>query len=60
LFTGSDSTTKIVGHMAIITNVTKQPIEFIHSSSGKNKGVMVSNLANYYKSRFVKVIRIIE
>jgi cell wall-associated NlpC family hydrolase len=58
LFTGTDSTMKIVGHMGIITNTQKQPIEFIHSSSGKNKGVIVSSLANYYKSRFVKIIRV--
>jgi len=31
---------------------------FIHSSSGKANGVTITPLNDYYKGRFVKVIRI--
>lgn len=56
-FTGTDSTIKIVGHMGIILSNDKG-LCFIHSTSGKAKGVTVSQVNNYYKSRFVKVIRV--
>lgn len=58
LFTGTDSTIKIVGHMGIILSNDKGGLCFIHSTSGKAKGVTVSQVNNYYKSRFVKVIRV--
>lgn len=58
LFTGTDSTNKSVGHMGIIVSNQKDSIQFIHSSSGKANGVVISPLATYYKSRFVKVIRV--
>jgi cell wall-associated NlpC family hydrolase len=57
LFTGTDSTKRIVGHMGIITSQTKGH-EFIHSTSGKAYGVTVTPLNKYYQGRFVKVIRI--
>ncbi len=58
LFTGTDSTENIVGHMGIIiANDTIQTL-FIHSTSGKANGVTITPLNDYYKSRFVKVIRI--
>ena len=60
LFTGTDSTSRVVGHIGIVTeNPAGQQLEFIHSSSGKANGVTVSNLEGYYSSRFVKVIRIL-
>ena len=59
LFTGSDNTSGIVGHMGIITSVGEN-IQFIHSSSGKNVGVIINNFSGYYKTHFVKVIRILE
>lgn len=58
LFTGTDSTNKSVGHMGIIISNKKDSIQFIHSSSGKANGVVISPLANYYRSRFLKVIRV--
>ena len=58
LFTGTDSTEKFVGHMGIIVSNAGGEIEFIHSSSGKAHGVTITPLNPYYKSRFVKVIRI--
>ncbi len=57
LFTGTDSTRRVVGHMGIITS-TDNGHEFIHSTSGKAYGVTVTPLNKYYQGRFVKVIRI--
>ena len=57
LFTGTDSTKRVVGHMGIITSA-KNGAEFIHSTSGKAYGVTVTPLNKYYQGRFVKVIRI--
>lgn len=58
LFTGTDSTIRIVGHMGIVESVENGVLKFIHSTSGKAKGVVITEFGNYYKSRFVKVIRI--
>ena len=59
LFTGSDNASGIVGHMGIITSVG-ETVQFIHSASGKNVGVIINNVSGYYKTHFVKVIRILE
>ncbi|MBD0331534.1 MAG: C40 family peptidase [Chitinophagaceae bacterium] len=57
LFTGTDSTERFVGHMGLIISNTDS-LRFIHSSSGKANGVTITPLNKYYRSRFVKVIRI--
>jgi cell wall-associated NlpC family hydrolase len=57
LFTGTDPSTRRVGHMGIVTTAGDGPLEFVHSTSGKAKGVTVSALEGYYETRFVKVIR---
>ncbi|MFN0083599.1 MAG: C40 family peptidase, partial [Ferruginibacter sp.] len=59
LFTGSDNSAGIVGHMGIITKGGEVP-QFIHSASGKNIGVIINNFSGYYRTHFVKVIRILE
>jgi cell wall-associated NlpC family hydrolase len=59
LFTGTDSLIKEVGHMGIITDNKEGELEFIHSTSGKQKAVVITPFEEYYKSRFVKVIRVI-
>ena len=59
LFTGSNNASGIVGHMGIITSAGNTP-QFIHSASGNKVGVILSNLTGYYKTHFVKVIRILE
>ncbi len=56
LFTGTDSSIRIVGHMGIVIQNT-DTLKFIHSSSGKQYGVTVTPLSSYYMGRFVKVIR---
>ena len=57
LFTGTDSSIRIVGHMGIVTE-NVDTLRFIHSTSGKQYGVTVTPLNNYYLGRFEKVIRI--
>lgn len=57
LFTGTDSTKRVVGHMGIITSIDNGA-EFIHSTSGKAYGVTKTPFNEYYQGRFVKVIRI--
>ncbi|MEO7983023.1 MAG: C40 family peptidase, partial [Bacteroidota bacterium] len=58
LFTGTDSTVRVVGHMGIIENVQEGQLHFIHSSSGKALGVVITSFERYYQSRFVKIIRV--
>ena len=58
LFTGTDSTNRLVGHIGIITSFENGEYHFIHSTSGKAMGVTISALSKYYSFRFVKVIRI--
>ena len=49
LFTGTDTTERIVGHMGIIVSNDNGKVSFVHSSSGKANGVTVTPLENYYK-----------
>jgi len=58
LFTGTDSTEKFVGHMGLIVSNQNKQLEFIHSTSGKKHGVTITPFNEYYKSRFVKTVRI--
>ena len=58
LFRGTDSTERFVGHMGIIISNDNGYIQFIHSTSGKAYGVVITPLNDYYKGRFVKVVRI--
>jgi cell wall-associated NlpC family hydrolase len=58
LFTGTDSTERFVGHMGLVTANNGTELQFIHSTSGKAYGVTVTPLNDYYRSRFVKTIRI--
>ncbi len=58
LFTGTDSTERIVGHMGIIISTDNNSYEFIHSTSGKKYGVTITPLNQYYMGRFMKVIRV--
>jgi cell wall-associated NlpC family hydrolase len=58
LFTGTDSTLHVVGHMGIVVSNLNNQLYFIHSSSGKANGVTITPLNDYYKGRFVKVVRV--
>ena len=58
LFTGTDSTEKVIGHMGIIVSNDNNGLEFIHSTSGKAYGVVITTFNKYYQGRFVKIIRV--
>lgn len=58
LFTGTDSSIRVVGHMGIIEARRNDSLFFIHSSSGKANGVVTTPMNKYYQGRFVKVIRV--
>lgn len=58
LFTGTDSTIRVVGHMGIILSNPGDSVKFIHATSGRKYGVVISPLNAGYAKRFVKVIRI--
>jgi cell wall-associated NlpC family hydrolase len=58
LFTGTDSTELHVGHLGIVVSNNNGNIEFIHSTSGKQYGVTITSLSNYYISRYVRTARI--
>lgn len=58
LFTGSDNSSGVVGHMGFITENKNGKVFFIHSASGKNIGVIINELRGYYVDHFVKVISI--
>ncbi|MEO7444165.1 MAG: C40 family peptidase [Ferruginibacter sp.] len=58
LFTGSDPSSGVVGHMGLITENHNGIIRFIHAASGEGAGVIISPMSTYYVQRFVKVIRV--
>ena len=58
LFTGTDSTIRVVGHMGIVEKHENGELHFIHSTSGKAYGVTITMLNGYYMGRFVKTIRV--
>lgn len=57
LFTGTDSTIRVVGHMGIVIE-NADTLRFIHATSGRQYSVAITPLSNYYMGRFVKVIDI--
>jgi cell wall-associated NlpC family hydrolase len=58
LFTGTDSTEQFAGHIGIIVSSYNGQSSFIHSTSGKQHGVTITPFNDYYKSRYLKTIRI--
>jgi lipoprotein Spr len=58
LFTGTDSTNRVVGHMGIIVANSGKTVVFLHSTSGKAYGVTETPLNKYYRGRYMKTIRI--
>jgi len=59
LFTGTNPLERHVGHMGLVVSNDNE-LKFIHSTSGKAMGVTITPLSDYYKSRFVKTIRIFQ
>ena len=61
VFTGTNASDKIGGHVGIVLENKNGNIEFIHGSSGKANGVTISSLSDgYYTKRFLKVVRVIK
>lgn len=58
LFTGTDSTIRVVGHMGILKVDPGRGINFLHSTSGKDDGVTETPLNAYYQGRYMHTIRI--
>lgn len=60
IFTGSNASKRVGGHVGIILENKNDEISFIHSSSGKSNGVIISKLSDgYYSQRFLKIVRIV-
>ena len=61
IFTGTNSKSRTAGHVGIIYSKDEDGnIKFIHSSSGKAKGVTITNLDGIYKHRFLKAVTVLE
>lgn len=59
IFTGTNPKVRRVGHVGIVYAVGEEGVQFIHASSGKAHGVTITELNDYYKSRFMKIVRIL-
>ena len=59
VFTGSNARKRVVGHVGIIAEIEKGTIHFIHSSSGKARGVTISTLDKHYRSRLLRTVSIL-
>jgi lipoprotein Spr len=62
VFTGTNAKKRGPGHVGIVISCVNGTPTFIHSSSGKKKGVIISdfNESPYYKNRFIKIVRVAE
>lgn len=61
VFTGSNARVRRPGHVGIVYSKDADGnIRFIHSSSGKAKGVTITDLEGYYKNRFLKAVTVME
>lgn len=60
VFTGTNARYRGAGHVGIVVSNNNGVPVFIHSSSGKKKGVIISDFLEspYYKKRFIKVVRV--
>jgi lipoprotein Spr len=59
-FTGTNSESRKVGHVGIIISDKGEPVEFIHSSSGKKNSVVITPLSSaHYQKRFIRVVRVL-
>jgi lipoprotein Spr len=61
LFTGTKShNPHSIGHVAIVYSQEGSILRFIHSTSGKEYGVTISEMDNTYQRRFVKAVRLLK
>ncbi len=59
LFSKTDSVKKVVSNLGIIVSGKGQPIEFIHCTSGKVKGVTITKMNSYYQKRIIGFRKVI-
>ena len=59
IFTGSNSKVRRIGHVGIVYSIDEDGIKFIHASSGKARGVTITELNGHYRNRFMKIVSII-
>jgi len=59
IFTGTNPRVRKIGHVGIIYSINGNEIKFIHSTSGKAHGVTITQMDDYYRSRFIKAVSII-
>ncbi len=61
LFAGSNAEKRPVGHAGIVVSDKDEPLKFIHSATSNKRGIIITafDAFEYYKSRFVKVIRVL-
>jgi lipoprotein Spr len=61
LFSGRNKETRPIGHAGIVISDIHQPLKFIHSATSNNRGIVITayDAMDYYKNRFVKVIRVL-
>ncbi len=60
LFTGSNASSKVTGHLGIVTEIRQGKIFFVHSATSNQRGIMTSALDEaYFKTRFLKAIRVL-
>jgi len=61
MFTGTKSHhPHSIGHVGIVCCNEDGEIKFIHSTSGKEKGVTITQMNDLYKRRFVRVVRLLK
>ena len=61
LFAGRNMEKRPIGHAGIVISDLHEPLKFIHSATSNNRGIVITafDAFDYYKSRFVKVIRVL-
>jgi lipoprotein Spr len=59
LFTGTKTHTRRIGHVGIVYCNSSDEFKFIHSTSGKEHGVTITDMDERYKRRFVQIIRLL-
>jgi cell wall-associated NlpC family hydrolase len=61
LFTGTKTHhPHSIGHVGIVFSNDGDGLKFIHSTSGKERGVTISSMDDTYKRRFVQVVRLLK
>ncbi|HWY11071.1 MAG TPA: C40 family peptidase [Bacteroidia bacterium] len=61
VFTGTKPKNRKPGHVGIVISNSGGDLKFIHSSSGKKaNGIIITDYSSspYYKSRFIKIVRV--